>query len=267
MAVNVSAWAIRNPLPPIVIMAALIGIGYLAFKQIPITRMPNIDIPVVSVIVTQFGASPGELETQVGKKIEDAVAGVSGVHHIYTTISDGLANTTIEFLLETDTDRALNDIKDAVTGVRADLPRGIDEPQVRRFEVVGLPILTYAAIAPGKTPEQLSWFVEDVVVRKLQGLRGVASVDRIGSVEREIRVGLNPIALQGVGITAVDVRGDTHARGGANDGRPRGDPHCAAARRGCAARRYRHYHGRHCGAAHLCAIRWQSGGRLQHLAR
>jgi len=175
MALNVSAWAIRNPLPPIVIMAALIGIGYLAFKQIPITRMPNIDIPVVSVIVTQFGASPGELETQVGKKIEDAVAGVSGVHHIYTTISDGLANTTIEFLLETDTDRALNDIKDAVTGVRADLPRGIDEPQVRRFEVVGLPILTYAAIAPGKTPEQLSWFVEDVVVRKLQGLRGAAS--------------------------------------------------------------------------------------------
>ena len=205
MALNVSAWAIRNPLPPIVIMAALIGIGYVSFKQIPITRMPNIDIPVISVIVTQFGASPGELETQVGKKIEDAVAGVSGVHHIYTTISDGLANTTIEFLLETDTDRALNDIKDAVTGVRADLPRGIDEPQVRRFEVVGLPILTYAAIAPGKTPEQLSWFVEDVVVRKLQGLRGVASVDRIGSVEREIRVGLNPIALQGVGVTAVDV--------------------------------------------------------------
>ena len=205
MALNVSAWAIRQPLPPIMIMAALIGIGYLSFTKIPITRMPNIDIPVVSVVVTQFGASPGELETQVGKKIEDAVAGVGGVHHIYTTISDGLANTTIEFLLETDTDRALNDVKDAVTRVRAELPRGIDEPQVRRFEVVGLPILTYAAIAPGKTPEQISWFVEDVVVRKLQGIRGVASVDRIGSVEREIRVGLNPIALQGVGVTAVDV--------------------------------------------------------------
>src|SRR5271166_2432673 len=205
MALNVSAWAIRQPLPPIMIMAALIGIGYLSFTKIPITRMPNIDIPVVSVVVTQFGASPGELETQVGKKIEDAVAGVGGVHHIYTTISDGLANTTIEFLLDTDTDRALNDVKDAVTRVRAELPRGIDEPQVRRFEVVGLPILTYAAIAPGKTPEQISWFVEDVVVRKLQGIRGVASVDRIGSVEREIRVGLNPIALQGVGVTAVDV--------------------------------------------------------------
>ena len=205
MALNVSAWAIRNPLPPIVIMAALIGVGYVSFTQIPITRMPNIDIPVISVVVTQFGASPSELESQVSKKIEDAVAGVSGVHHIYTTISDGLANTTIEFLLDTNTDRALNDVKDAVTRVRTDLPRGIDEPLVQRVDVVGLPILTYAAIAPGKTPEQISWFVEDVVVRKLQGIRGIASVDRIGSVEREIQVRLNPIALQSVGITAVDV--------------------------------------------------------------
>ena len=183
MALNVSAWAIRQPLPPILIMAILIGIGYLSFTKIPITRLPNIDIPVVSVIVTQFGASPSELERQVSKRIEDAVASVAGVHHIYTSISDGLANTTIEFELDADPDRALNDVKDAVTRVRADLPRGIEEPLVRRFEVVGLPILTYAASAAGKTPEQISFFVEDVVVRKLQGIRGVGSIDRIGSVE------------------------------------------------------------------------------------
>jgi multidrug efflux pump subunit AcrB len=205
MALNVSAWAIRQPLPPILIMAVLIGIGFLSFTKIPITRLPNIDITVISVIVTQFGASPSDLERQVSKRIEDAVASVAGVHHIYTSISDGLANTTIEFDLDTDADRALNDVKDAVTRVRADLPRGIDEPLVRRFEVVGLPILTYAASSAGKTPEQTSWFVEDVVIRKLQGIRGVGSIDRIGSVEREIRVGLNPIALQGIGITAVEV--------------------------------------------------------------
>src|SRR5204863_4742302 len=109
------------------------------------------------------------------------------------------------FRLDTNTDRAINDVKDAVTRARAFLPRGIDEPMIQRVDIAGLPILTYAAIAPGKTPEQLSWFVEDVVVRKLQGLRGVGSIDRIGSVEREIRVGLNPVALQGVGITALDV--------------------------------------------------------------
>ena len=205
MALNVSAWSIRQPLPAIVIMAILVGIGYASLKKMPITRMPNVDIPAVSVTVTQFGASPAEFETQVSQKIEDAVAGVTGVHHIYTSITDGIATTTIEFRLGTDTDRALNDIKDAITRIRADLPRGIDEPMVQRFDVVGMPILTYAAIAPGKTPEQLSWFVENVVVRKLQALRGVGSVDRIGSVEREIRVGLNPIALQGLGLTVLDV--------------------------------------------------------------
>ncbi|HEY7247589.1 MAG TPA: efflux RND transporter permease subunit [Xanthobacteraceae bacterium] len=205
MALNVSAWSIRQPLPAIVIMAILLGMGYISLKKMPITRMPNVDVPAVSVVVTQFGASPAELETQVSQKIEDAVAGVAGSHHIYSTISDGIANTTIQFQLGTNSDRALNDVKDAVTRIRADLPRSIDEPLVQRFDVVGLPILTYAAIAPSKTPEQISWFVENVVVRKLQGLRGVGSIDRIGSVEREVRVGVDPLRLQALGLTVLDI--------------------------------------------------------------
>src|SRR5678815_712825 len=111
----------------------------------------------------------------------------------------------MQFSLETNTDRALNDIKDAVTRVRSNLPQNVNEPLISRVDVVGLPILTYAAIAPGKTPEQLSWFVDDVVIRALQGVRGVARVDRIGSVEREIRVGLDPVRLQSVGLTPLDV--------------------------------------------------------------
>ena len=130
MALNVSAWAIRQPLPSIVIMAAIVAIGFLGFQSMPITRMPNIDVPVISVVVTQFGASPTDLETQVTKKVEDAVAGVEGANHLYTFISDGIANTTIEFRLEVDTDRALNDVKDAVTRIRHDLPRGIDDPMI-----------------------------------------------------------------------------------------------------------------------------------------
>src|SRR5262249_983095 len=126
-------------------------------------------------------------------------------NHINSLVSDGVSATTIIFRLDTDTDRALNDVKDAVTRVRADLPRSINEPMIQRVDIVGLPILTYAAIAPGKTPEQLSWFGEEVVVRSLPGVRGVASVGRIGNVEREIRVGLDPVRLQGVGLTPLDV--------------------------------------------------------------
>jgi multidrug efflux pump subunit AcrB len=205
MAVNVSAWSIRHPVAPLVIAVAVAAIGYLSFIKLPITRLPNVDVPVVTVVVTQFGVSPGALETQVTKKVEDAVASVAGFHRVASAITDGISSTTITFRLGTDPDRALNDVKDAVARVRADLPRGVDEPLVRRVDISGLAILTYAAIAPGKTPEQLSFFVENVIVRELQGIRGVGAVERIGNVEREIRVGLDPVRLQGVGLTALDV--------------------------------------------------------------
>ncbi len=205
MALNISAWSIRNPLPSIVMSIILLLLGWSSFMKLPVTRLPNADIPVVSVIVTQFGAAPSELEAQVTKTIEDAVSGVEGVHHISSSITDGISVTTIEFRLETNTDRALNDIKDAVTRVRSELPRNVNEPLVQRVDVVGLPILTYAAISPGKTPEQLSWYVDDVVKRALIGVRGVAAVERIGGVEREILVSLNPDRLQAAGLTAVDV--------------------------------------------------------------
>jgi hydrophobe/amphiphile efflux-1 (HAE1) family protein len=205
MALNISAWSIRNPLPSIVLSIILLVLGWTSFIKLPITRLPNADIPIVSVVVTQFGAAPSELESQVTKTIEDAVSGVEGVRHISSSITDGISVTTIEFRLETNTDRALNDVKDAVTRVRSNLPRNVNEPLIQRVDVVGLPILTYAAISPGKTPEQLSWYVDDVVKRALLGVRGVAQVERIGGVEREILVSLDPDRLQAAGLTAVDV--------------------------------------------------------------
>src|SRR5262249_41930302 len=159
MALNISAWAIRNPLPPIVMAAAVCALGYLSFHKLAITRMPNVDVPLVSVAIAQFGAAPAELESQVTKTVEDAVSGVAGAHHITSGVTDGIPSPSIQFRLGPDTDRALNDVKDAITRVRGDLPRTISEPMIQRVDMSGLPILTYAAIAPGKTPEQLSWFV------------------------------------------------------------------------------------------------------------
>ncbi len=205
MALNVSAWSIRRPLPAVVLSLILLFLGWTSFMKLPVTRLPNADIPLVSVIVTQFGAAPSELESQVTKTIEDAVSGVEGVRHISSSIADGISVTTITFRLETNTDRALNDVKDAVTRTRANRPQGVDDPLVQRVDVVGLPIVTYAAIAPGKTPEQLSWFVDDVVKRALQGVRGVAQVERIGGADREILVSLDPDRLHAVGLTTADV--------------------------------------------------------------
>jgi multidrug efflux pump subunit AcrB len=205
MALNISAWSIRNPLPSVVFSIVLLVLGWVSFTKLAVTRLPSADIPVISVAVSQFGAAPAELESQVTKTIEDGVSGVEGVRHISSSITDGLSLTTIQFALETNTDRALNDVKDAVTRVRANLPQNVNEPLIQRVDVIGLPIVTYAAISPGKTPEQLSYFVDDVVKRALQGVHNVAQVERIGGVEREILVSLDPDRLQAAGLTAVDV--------------------------------------------------------------
>ncbi|MCJ2133707.1 efflux RND transporter permease subunit [Methylobacterium sp. J-026] len=205
MRLNISAWAIRKPLPSVVLFLVLMILGLVSFRTLPITRFPNIDIPIVSVTITQSGAAPAELQTQVTKWVEDSVAGVKGVKHILSTITEGISTTTIEFRLEVNQDRATNDVKDAIAKIRQNLPRTIDEPIVSRVEIAGLPIMVYGASAPAMTPEDLSWFVDDVVARSLQSVKGVGGVERLGGVAREIRVTLKPDRLLALGITAADV--------------------------------------------------------------
>ncbi|WP_460448027.1 efflux RND transporter permease subunit [Alsobacter sp. SYSU BS001988] len=205
MALNVSAWAIRKPIPSIALFIVMMILGVVSFMKLPITRFPNIDIPIISVSVTQSGAAPSELETQVTKKVENAISGVNGVKHIISSVTDGNSTTTVEFRLEVNSDRALNDVKDAIARIRADLPRSIDEPITQRIDIAGLPIVTYAASAPALSTEDVSWYVDDVVARELQAVKGVSKVERIGGVDREIRVALDPDRLLSLGVTAADV--------------------------------------------------------------
>lgn len=205
MNVNFSAWSIRKPVPAILLFVVLCVLGLLAFSKLPVTRFPNIDVPLVSVTVTQSGAAPAELESQVSKRVEDTVANITGVKHVTSTLTDGQSLTLIEFRLETNTDRAVNDVKDAIAKIRADLPRTIDEPIIQRIDVEGQSILTYGAASAGMTLEQLSWHVDDIVARELQGLKGVGRVERYGGVDREIRISLDPDRLLALGITAGEV--------------------------------------------------------------
>ncbi len=208
---NISAWAIRKPVPSLVLFMVLMALGWFSFQQLPVTRFPNIDLPIIQVLITQSGAAPSELETQVTKRVEDAIAGVPGVKHITSTIVEGISTTLVEFQLEAPVDRAVNDVKDAIARVRAELPRTIDEPITQRLDVEGLPILTYTARAPTFTPEQLSWFVDDTVARALQSIKGVSKVDRVGGVTREIRVSLDPDRLLALGVTAGEVNRQVRA--------------------------------------------------------
>ena len=208
---NISAWSIRHPVPSLVLFMVLMALGLMSFQVLPVTRFPNIDLPVIQARIYQSGAAPSELETQVTKRVEDAIAGVNGVKHITSAVTEGSSVTTIEFRLEIDADRALNDVKDAVQRIRTDLPRTIEEPVVTRIEIEGLPVVTYSARAPTMTPEELSWFVDDTLIRILQGVRGVSEVRRMGGVTREIRINLDSDRLLAYGVTAGDVNRQVRA--------------------------------------------------------
>ncbi len=199
---NFSAWSIRNPVPPILLFAVLLLMGLQSFSRLPVTQFPNIDVPIIAVSVGQSGAAPAELESQITKRVEDAVSGLAGVKNVTSTMSDGNSTTAIEFRLEVPTDQALDDVKDAVAKIRGNLPGGIDEPIVQKIDVEGQAIQTYAVKAPGMTLEELSWYVDDIVKRQVQGLPGVGRVDRYGGADREIRVDLDPGKMQALGVTA-----------------------------------------------------------------
>ena len=202
---NFSAWSIKNPIAPILGFVLLLVVGIQSFYTLPITRFPNIDVPVVAITVNQSGSSPSELEMQVTKEIEDAVASISGIDEIQSTVTDGQSQTTVIFRIEKPTEEAVQDTKDAIDKIRSDLPSDIEEPIVTKVDVEGQAIQTFAVSSPNMTLEELSWFVDDTVKRALQGQPGIGKIDRYGGADREIRVSLNPAKLDAYGITATEV--------------------------------------------------------------
>ena len=205
MAFPISAWAIRKPLPSIVLFLVLTILGLFGFANLPITRFPNIDAPFVSVTVTQSGAAPSELETQVTKKVEDAVAGIAGIKHITSTVSEGNSTTTVEFRLETQVDRALTRERCARPHPPGSARARSTSPSSSASTSRACPSSPMPRARRRCPVEELSWFVDDTVARDLQGVRGVSKIERVGGVDREIRVTLDPDRLAAFGVTAAEV--------------------------------------------------------------
>ncbi len=199
---RISAWSIRNPIPVAVLFIALIIAGVGAYLSLPVKQFPNVTFPAVTVSVTQSGAAPGELETQVTRPIEDAVSGISNIKTIRSSVTQGASTTTIEFELGEDLQKVTDEVRSKVDQARASLPKEIDEPIVQRLEIDSAPIITYAVSAPEMSTAELSWFVDDTVTRALQGEKGVAQVARVGGAEREINVIIDPARMAAFGVTA-----------------------------------------------------------------
>ena len=201
----ISAWCIRNPVPPIVLFVALLLAGIISFSRMDVNNNPDIEFPAAQVTIVQPGAAPTELEKQVTQIVEPALRSINGVDEINSTVREGSSMTFVQFQLGTNIDRAVNDMRDALTKIRSTLPDGILEPQVSRIDLAGEPIAYISAEAVDMSLEQLSWYVDDVVIKRLQRVPGAAAVNRSGGVSREIRVILDPAKLQALGVTAAQV--------------------------------------------------------------
>lgn len=202
---QMSSWAIRQPIPTLVLFLLLAVVGISAFIDLPINANPRVDFPVVTVAVTLPGAASSELENAVTRRVENAIAGLAGIRHMSSTLSDGTSLTTVEFQLGVDPDRATSDVREAVTEVRAELPPAVLEPRISRVDVEGGAILYYAVDSAERSTVELSWFVDDTVSRALLTTPGVQRVQRMGGVNREILIELKPDRLAALGISAEQV--------------------------------------------------------------
>ena len=203
---NISAWSIRNPIIPITLFAGLLLAGIVSFIRMDVNDMPDVDFPVVTVMVSQPGAAPSEITNQITEKVEAAIRSISGVDEIQSTASEGNSLTMVQFEIGTNSNDAVNEVKNAVDQIRGDLPDGILEPRISKVEPGGAgPIGIFAISADDMTMEQLSWFVDDTVSRRLLGVEGMAAVSRNGGVDREIRVVLDLPRMQSLGVTAAQV--------------------------------------------------------------
>lgn len=202
---NIATWAIREPVPPIVLFLLLILAGVYAFGRLNVQDMPDMEFPMVTVTAVLQGASPSQLETEVTRKIEDAVASIEGIEDMSSSVTEGASTTMIQFVLERNVFEALNDVRAAVSNIRADLPRELEEPIVSKVNASGSPILTYTVGSDSMDEEALSWFVDNLVARKLTAIPGLATVGRLGGVNREIRVELDPTQLMALGVSAAEV--------------------------------------------------------------
>jgi multidrug efflux pump subunit AcrB len=201
---NISAWAIRNPVPPIVLFVALMIAGLISFMRLDVNDSPDIVFPGAQIIIVQPGAAPSELENQVTQKVEAAIRTVQGIEEINSSVREGSSFTFVQFEIGTPVDRAVNDVQDAVDRIRGELPDGILEPEVTRVDFND-EIAGFSASAVDMTLEELSWYVDNTVTKRLLGVTGMAKVERAGGVNREIRIILNPAKMQAHGVTASQV--------------------------------------------------------------
>ncbi|WP_372659867.1 efflux RND transporter permease subunit, partial [Hydrogenophaga sp.] len=202
---NVSAWSIKNPIPAAMLFVMLTLAGLFSFSAMKVQNFPDLDVPNITIVASLPGAAPNQLENDVARKIENSLASLQGLKHIYTNVQDGVVSITAEFRIEKSTQEALDDVRSAVAKVRGDLPSDLREPIVNKIELAGGAVLAYTVASDKMDAEAVSWFVDNDIAKLLLSVRGVGAVNRVGGVDREVQILLDPLKLQALGATAADI--------------------------------------------------------------
>ena len=203
--INVSSWSIKNPIPAVMLFVMLCFAGMVSFSSMKVQNFPDIDLPTISVTASLPGTAPAQMETEVARKIENAIASLQGLKHITSKVQDGSTTISAEFRLEKPIQEALDDVRSAVNRIRSELPGDLKDPVISKLDLAGQPILAYTVRSPSMDTEALSWFVDNQIARKLLAVRGVGAVNRVGGVERQIHISLDPQRLQALGASAADI--------------------------------------------------------------
>jgi len=202
---NLATWSIRNPAPTIILFVLLALAGISGFNSLPVQNLPDLDQPTVNITLVEPGAAPAQLETEVARRVEDSLASLSGLKHVRTSITDGQVSIVAEFVLEKPLSQALIEAKDAVDRVRSDLPSDVQPPSISAVSISGQAMLVYAAASPNKSEEALSWYVDNTISKAVLGVPGVGRFERVGGLQREVRIEVDPAQHAAQGITPADV--------------------------------------------------------------
>jgi len=202
---NISAWSIRNPVPAVLLFVVLTFLGIFSYIKLGVQNLPDMEFPIIMVNASLEGAAPSQLETEVARKLEDQIATLSGVQHMSTTITDGVVSINIEFELEKNSEEALNQVRNAVDSIKDKLPAAMLSPTVAKVTTSGGAIVTYTVQSDRMSESELSWFVDNEVAKAMRSIPSVGDFKRIGGVDREVLVELDPAKLNGFGVTPATV--------------------------------------------------------------
>lgn len=196
--------SIERPVFATMMILALVVLGLFSYMKLNIDQFPDVDFPYVTATTILPGAGPEQIETDVTKKIEDAVNTIGGIDHIQSVSQEGVSIIIIQFKLEVDGKLAAQEVREKIAAVRADLPADIEDPVIQRLDPASQPIFTLT-VSGDRSEKEITTYTKNVIKKRLENIPGVGRVDLVGGAEREIQIQIDAAKMQSYNLSIQEV--------------------------------------------------------------